>query len=306
MKKQYFLITILASVGLCLSSCKKEKALTAEEDPRSSYFLPAATATDEESVLRRTFYGQEKSYLLFNDTLRHEYIGVDNNGTNRYFTETVDLSYAIGTTIEGATPYTHELLETMEQKRQAIAFMKTYVLPRLGDKLRPYSWLLVKNTSTLDLFGFPNPVTAIANQRCIAVSLEDIVNASDDDKKTLANAVLSVTLSSKLMQNSPLVNKFYAISEKLYGTKFPIEDATDETNLEALNQRGFIVQKWVIEPFWASYGEVPTKEKDLESFIKLIFDNSSAEVNAQYANYPIVLQKYNLLKSVLHEIGYID
>ena len=306
MKKQYFLITLLASVGICLSSCKKEKALDPEEDNRSTYFLPAATATDEESVLRRTFYGQEKSYLLFNDTLRHEYLGVDNNGTNRYFTETVDLTYSIGTTIEGANAYTHELLETIEQKREAITFMKGYVLPHLGAKLRPYSWLLVKNTSTLDVFGFPNSVTAVANQRCIAVSVEDIVNATEDDKKTLANTILSVTLSNKLAQNAALVNKFYSISEKLYDGKFPLDDQTDEGNLEALNQRGFIVQKWVIEPFWAAYGSIPSKEKDLESYIKLIFNNSPQEVNAQYANYPIVLQKYSRIKEVLNEIGYID
>lgn len=304
MKKNNYFILTLSLIGLLSASCQKESPLDPPQDNRSSYFLPAPAATDEESILRKTFYTQEHSYLLFNDTLRHELLGYDYNGDKQYFTETVNIGYSLPTPAGGGKLYTHALFESIQQKKAAIDFMKTYVLSHLAPELRPFSWLLTQSTSTVDVFGIPFYPLAVANQRCIAVSLGDILQLSDVDKATLANTILSTTLSSALATRPTDLNKFYAFSENEYGGRFELESYTPEANMEALKQRGFIVQNWIIEEFWLDYGVIPSKEKDVESYINLIFEYTDAEVMTTYTDYPIVLNKYQVLKSLIYELGY--
>jgi len=54
------------------------------------------------------------------------------------------------------------------------------------------------------------------------------------------------------------------------------------------------------------YGSIPSREKDLESYVKLVFTSTDEEVNAQYAQYPVVMQKYRLLKTIFTEEGYLN
>ena len=96
MKKKYiYILSLLAGIILSISSCSKEADPTFDfTDPRDG-FAPADDATDEISVLRRNFYNETGSFLLFNDTLRHDYIGKDLNGEDRYFTELLDIKYEV-------------------------------------------------------------------------------------------------------------------------------------------------------------------------------------------------------------------
>ena len=43
-------------------------------------FMPAEGDNSEEAELRRRFFSEHGAYLLFSDTLQHEWIGVDANG----------------------------------------------------------------------------------------------------------------------------------------------------------------------------------------------------------------------------------
>lgn len=78
MRYCFIYISVLLLLGVV--ACGDEDALTPEVDTITDCFAPDPNATDEESVLRREFYTTEKSYLLFNDTLRHEELGIDYNG----------------------------------------------------------------------------------------------------------------------------------------------------------------------------------------------------------------------------------
>lgn len=143
----YYTFFFLLACGL--NSCGEEDILTAEEDDRSSYFMPSPDATDEESVLRRNFYEEEHSYLLFNDTLRHEPLGIDFNGNMQYFTEVLDLSYNVGATSTPTVQYSYTYLSTLTEKQAAVDFMKAHVLNHLNESLRPYSWFLVREISSV-------------------------------------------------------------------------------------------------------------------------------------------------------------
>ncbi|WP_293884868.1 MULTISPECIES: hypothetical protein [unclassified Sphingobacterium] len=299
----YFIVIIV--VG-CLTSCRKEAPLKVQEDPRSAYFLPNESATDEESIMRRSFFTEEKSYLLFNDTLRNEFLGVDYNGDKQYRTERLNMGYILAGTVDGLQSFTHLLLPSIEEKRASVAFMKNYVLPDLPYVLRPYSWFLTSSTEIIDVLGMPSYPVAIAGERSVAVSLGGIATLSDNQKSVLASQIIATTVAYKVAKLDDVAQRFYAVSQTLYGTQFPVVSYTEEENKRELLQRGFIVQNWFIEGLFLLYGSIPSREKDLESYVKLVFTSTDEEVNAQYAQYPVVMQKYRLLKTIFTEEGYLN
>ena len=83
----------------------------------SDYFQPAADDNSEEAQLRRKFFADHGSYLLFNDTLQNVYLGKDINGDPRYFVETVDLTYTVGQTGYGTSQssYTFTYIPNFER-----------------------------------------------------------------------------------------------------------------------------------------------------------------------------------------------
>lgn len=303
--KKLNIITLLM-ITVCLASCDKEAIPVVEDDPRSSYFMPDPAASDEESVLRRSFLAEEKSYLLFNDTLRHEFIGVDYNGDRQYRTERVNIGYVLAGTIDGAYRYTHFLYSSMDEKRAAVDFMKNHVLKDLPVMLRPYSWLVTRQTEVIDPIGMPSYPTALAGQRSIAIALGNVTTLSAVQKGQLGRQIVATAVGHKLVSMEQVVNRFYAVSQSLYNTTFPVVTYTDAENIESLRQRGFIVQNWFIEGFFMLHGSIPSREKDLESYVSLVFSRTDEEVVAQYAAYPIVIQKYRLLKTIFEEEGYIQ
>ena len=69
----------------CLCACQKEDPVV--PNGMSNPFATLPGATDEETKLREDFYKATGCHLLFNDTLRHEYKGLDGNGNPFYETE---------------------------------------------------------------------------------------------------------------------------------------------------------------------------------------------------------------------------
>ena len=77
----------------CLCACQKEDPVV--PNGMSNPFATLPGATDEETKLREDFYKATGCHLLFNDTLRHEYKGLDGNGNPFYETELLGLEYSL-------------------------------------------------------------------------------------------------------------------------------------------------------------------------------------------------------------------
>lgn len=106
----------------------------------SDLFAPNPETTDAESVLRREFFNTTGCYLLFNDTLRHEYKGEDTFGNPYYETELIGLEWNLTSAV--STRYLFEYLKTQEQKEQAVSFLQTHLIPKIKNVL-PYSILVI-------------------------------------------------------------------------------------------------------------------------------------------------------------------
>lgn len=292
---------ICGALFMGLASCSSEDTPTAERDTLTDCFAPDPNATDEESVLRRNFKQEEGSYILFNDTLTHEYLGKDYNGDDRYKTETLDMGYTIGNTSSAQQKtYVYEYITEQSEKEAAVAFLKDYVLTHLPQSLRPFSWFLCKTITYTSDYTMPSTLTS---QRCIAVALGDIKSA---DKQAVAAAACSAALAKGLDGKEDEVKAFYDVCDGLYEEYFDTSENPDydvDINLQLLQRAGFITP--YITWGFTIQGKYPTKSADMESFTSLIMSYSMEDIESMYADYPIVVEKAKLLRSIVEQVGYI-
>ena len=289
MKIQNILMGML--VAATWVGCGKEDNLVPTPDTLTDCFAPAPDATDEESELRRQFFKEESSYLLFNDTLRHVAVSVAPNGKTNYETELLDIDYTIGNDKDVTRKvYHYTYLTTMAEKRAAVDLLRKNIIGRLPKKMLPFSWLIV---SSMESGGID--YTAVNGQRATALAVGDILSLNTDQKRALSDKILAATLSGAMSESS--LEAFYAISGRDYEgyIRNPNKD------LIPFYEKGFLVWgMWRGEP---DDSTGPTKAADVESFIGLLFSKSLSEIETEYADYPLVVEKAVLMRNILVEIG---
>lgn len=294
-------LSICCAILLALVSCGSEDNPEAVIDTMTDCFAPDPEATDAVSVMRRSFKQEEGSYLLFTDTLTHEYLGKDYNGDDCYKTELLDMSYTIGNTAaQQQIVYQYTYLETQAAKEAAVEFLKDYVLPHLPSSLRPFSWFLAYSIYDATNYDY---VTALTGQRCIAISAGDLDYV---DKDELARTVLIKALGSGMESQEEALEAFYAYGEGLYGEYFDNPDNLyydSELNMIWLNNYGFIAQPTV----WgfALQGKYPDKTLDLSSYTELVLTYTDEEIAEMYGSYPTVIEKAGILRGIIGQLGYI-
>nr|WP_320059728.1 hypothetical protein [uncultured Bacteroides sp.] len=303
--KIYRLIILYIPVLLLFVACNSEDELT-PSNLKNNYFAPDENATDEESILRRDFYNTEKCYLLFNDTLRHEPIGVTPNGSTQYFTETIDPGYIMTGT--SSYQYSYAYLTTIDEKRQGASFIKDKLLNHLPTKLRPFSWLLVNRISEYNIESMPylfnGDKSFVAGKRCVAIATGNLSSLSEDELKEFATSLFTELIIEKLNTQSPASMKvFTKYGTSLYETIMAEMPLDEEANMKILNQGGFIEIGYI----WGIplIGVYPAAKDDLKAFVKLVLSTSKEDVDKTYTNYPLVISKYDALKKIITDLGYI-
>ncbi len=287
---------------IALSSCNTESVLKSEPDDTVSRFLPEQGDNSEEAKLRRAFYKDEGCFLLFNDTIRHDFLGMGSDGKEYYKTETIDIGYSVGDNYEQSGSYTYEYLSTIEEKRAADSFLRTEILQRLQAKsLRPFSWLAVKKV-VYTAFGKETEKASVKGERCIAVSLGDIT-APNLDRKQLGMQIMGSMLGSLIMSNEKTLADFTRISAALYDTRFNT-DRIEENEWAEIRSKGFIKRAVNDRSGSILWGWYPTKEQDINAFVELVLSSTEEDVGKQYEAYPLIIRKYREMKKVFESIGY--
>lgn len=295
------------SLGLVFYACGQEDELTPSNTIKNYFEIPEG-AKDQVSLLRKEFQKKNGAYLLFNDTLRKELLGMSTENEPIYFVETVDLSYNFITSSQDK--YEFEYFVEHEDREKAVAFIEKNILPVMDKTIYPYSFLLtdkiIKNTYLSESDHFEGDyeteeIEVQAGYRCLALALGNVLDSSVDDQKEYVVTVFRNLLLNKLMlQENTTLASFFAIGEQYYNKKyfngeFEIED------LEDLRELGFLGGS--IDSYW---GEVffPTKRKELEYFINALFSFDEEEFESENEDYPLVITKYKMLKTIVQEMGY--
>ncbi len=290
MKKIYYIILLcLLTVTF---SCNKEDDLE-PTDMRYDYFTVSPDANDEESLLRRKFYEDHNIHLLFNDTLRHEQRGTYADGTPHWFTELLDLSYDI-TTTKNETRFTY--IRDYQKQEEGIRYAETYILPHLGEGLRPYSIFLVE-TLEEDDWGWKN-IFYYNGKRCLALATQGIAGMEEEELKERCIDIFYNIVYNKTNYYDEELNEFMALGNNLHGETLESAGLSDDPTNEEIYALGFLT--------WSTwYQEFPSRSSDFTSFLKAVFYQKEEDFKARYASYPLILQKYDIMKEVVKQKGYI-
>lgn len=308
MRKQHIYFGVVACLftALCCS-CSSDEDLTAS-GANDNYFKVAVDDMSEDAALRRQFYEKNGIYLLFNDTLRHEYVGKDVAGEDAYFNELVDFNYNL--TDVGSSEFDFSYLSSMADKRAAVDFVEKYVLPHFGGGgLVPYSFFLADK---LMEYGYANSSAwqktwndraCISCFRCMGLALGKVPSMTEDEKRAYASEICIAILQSKLTYTDERLDDFYAPADDLFYEYLEdvIPDWSDDDwdgDMSVAYEYGFLK----IDGRW--YLWFPSMANDFAYYFDLVMTKSEDEVKATYGDYPLVMQRYYKLREVVEAIGY--
>ncbi len=300
MKKFYYIFSIV--VSMMAVSCS-EDGVTPHLKDTTQAFLPAADDNSEEAQMRRDFYQTYGSFLLFNDTLQHEELGKDVNGDMHYFTEVLDLNYQVGMSTESNEKFRFTLLTDMEQKRSAVQYIKDYLLTHLTGKLKPYSWLLVDKIQR-DFSGTVSSPYAATGQRAVVVACNLLPQMTDAQKVQYTAQVMNTIIAKLANDNATAFEEFLQVSKAYYDGEFTAP-ATNAENTALLNQVGFICRG--TDDFkQEANGRYPNQEQDIKAYARLVVASTTEATTTKYADYPLVLEKCDIMRKTLKSLGYVE
>ena len=294
--KLIYSIFYLSLFMMCATSCGKEDSLVPNETQKN-YFIISPDATDPVSVLRREFRERNEVHLLFNDTLCHEQQGTNTEGIPIWYTEILDLSYSL---TSGGDELYLDYLTGQSEMKEGIHFIETYMIPRLASPLRPYSILLVNQLSE-NYYGTIRAIDYYLGYRCLALSVGNIAEMNEQEKRDFFSPIFGEIISKKI-NNVPaaVMEKFYTFSKEFYGKTYAAAGVPEDENYvydyDKVYSRGLLR---------AYYNLFISADYDLSDYIEALFNTSEEEFKNKYAAYPIIGEKYDVLKQIISDLGFI-
>lgn len=288
---------------LSMSACRQEEHLT--PDNARNPFAPDENDMGEEAVMRRDFYSSTGCYLLFNDTLYHEYKGLNAYGDPYYETELVGLEWNM--TSVNTSRFQFDYVETTQQKQQVTEFLKTYLVPYVKNIL-PYSILVVDNIDKYDKVTgkyeyeyVASPLTW-SNMRCLAIGIKKIWNLSETEYLSYAQDICCEMIFASWggdpqdRYDGSKAEAFLKPNLFDYGydkEDYDIPHGLEDDYMEDFYDLGFLVNTNEIY--------LPSAAEDAASYIKLCLLMTEEEVKSRFADYPTILKKYDLIKPLVDE-----
>lgn len=306
--KKIFAIAMIASVAL--TSCGDEDDIK-PRNPEECYFENTYGSSAADLQLQADFFSRNKIYVLFNDTLRKELKGVDADGNPYYDLKLVDIGYGMNVNMNPNTETIgFDYLTSDADKSQGVKFLDEMILPSLGAPLRPFSFLLVDKINHEEMvYGSMVPDNPIiySGWRCSAIAMSGIGSMTLEQKQTMRSDILkSIVVKAIGNMDQSVFEKFYSFCEPYYSTYAMYEEAEAFIALHpTMYDVGFLSAY--------SYGNgngfyiynFKAKNYDLEDYTNVLFSMTEAEFKTQYADYPIVLKKYDILKKIIEDLGMV-
>ena len=299
MKRKIQIILAACMAVMLMTACgEDDETLGTEYQDPTNNFIPNPSANDDTSVLRREFKEKYGSYLLFTDTLQHYQIGIDVNGDPKYFTELLNILYAVGQSLPLTDTQKYTYFTDIEEQRKVVDYMDQYILNHITGKLRPFSWFLAKTIEVTDNQRRVTRPFAACGQRTIVVSLGQALRLSESGKKTLATRILNTIIGQLAQNNSSAFTDFFAISGALYSRSMSVPEGT--TRNEYLYQNGFISPASSSPNFY-----FPSQKDDLQAYSLIVISYTDERIENTYGQYPLVMNKIKMMREVLTKLGYV-
>ena len=262
-----------------------------EDDTTPSYadvngFAPAENDNSPTAQLRRDFYEQTGSYLLFKDTL----ITQTSNGRS----ELLDITYFIMGSIDWQYDYdyTYDYIDDIDQQRKAAEYVQKYLVRRMG-KNTPYSFFLV-NDLHYDYYGQLRQIDKVLGLRSYVISMGG-GEAYEDPETYFGDMIVDIVKNSISRVPEELMNQFYAYSKDYYGND--LDGSLTDQEVWDLGMFYYIEDDW-----WGNYFYY--QNTDLSLWLEAVLTMSPAEFEAEYGSSSVMMEKYALLRQIVLDQGF--
>ena len=295
---KYLILAVISSFALCGCSDDDEKLTPSAGYP--NFFLPADTDNSQEAVLRRDFYKNTGIYLVFNDTLATY---TDDYGIEK--TETLDVGWSITSYLPTYPEW--DYIETFAEREAAIKSLDKYFIPYLtveGSPLRPFCLFPVRNLLSPDKWGNLKPSSYFSGLRCLMIDVSDWLEADESEMPALARSLLKDVISAKVTETSEEVMPFLAVGGNLYDSTPYKEfaDWMDFQDITLIYEAGFLryfPDSWG-DPDWDQF---PNRGNDIKDYLNAVFNENESEFREKWAEYPKIIEKYEIMKQCIEAFG---
>lgn len=281
MKHRIFYLLALCVASMAMTACSEDEDLTPSYKDVNG-FEPAADDNSATAQLRRDFFKETGSYLLFDDKLTT----TSTNGQP----ELIEPGWSmIGSS---SNNYQYLYITNIDEQREAVALIKQYLLPRFNFKM--FSYLLVNELYYINYYGRKNVSTNYFGARTLVISMS-LGEAYDAPEEYFSSMMIDI-IKGKLDYKSTLLKPFYAYCEQYYGYDYEDFGWDDKPSQEELLELGFTGGN----TYYFYY-----ENKDYTTWLELVLNNTEEEFEAMYGDYPVMMAKYRTLREIIEQQGFV-
>lgn len=304
--KKIAIYILFAVTGLSFVSCSDDDDKLTPSGYNDDFFGVPADATGPEAELRRDFLKSTGIHLIFTDTLRSTLIGKDLQGKDIYEYETVDFAWNLDY-YNDYYDWKPTYIKDIDDKRKAADLFIKYILPHIdGSALTPYSVLLLEDLKIYDDWDYEF-VDAYTTScwRCLGINVSGWVKASDETEIAEYTAgILKDLVSAKFTSSSDSAAPWYEICKEYYRKDIiDFKDDWDGEDMEYIYSVGFLDfnDHWSGRP---NRDYFLSSSDDFKMFFDAVFDRDEEDFKTEFGNYPVIMEKYYLMKSLIEQTGY--
>lgn len=300
MKKIFCYLLVVVGI-MAFAGCGSDEDVS-PSNVDANLFAPKEDDQSAEATLRRGFFEQTGSYLLFNDTLSKVSSGSDEYGHPLYDVKTVDVDFSMIGSSSDYYRYTYDYIDDDAAKQKAAQYIKEKILGKLGP-LTPYSVLLVNSMTQWRssngqyvMTKNPHPVYRLG-VRCYAFSLDNGSAYEDADyyKTALQSIVYNKISTSKYSAQIAAFQNLMPDFAKYTSTSKYDLGLEEEIDHDLARSLGFMRDNNWYYFFSAS--------RDLQTYVEAEFNYTVPQFEEAYADYPICIARFNALRQILLDAG---
>ncbi len=295
MKTLKIFVSVFAVMAL-MAACSSEEVPEPLYHSPAGFFRPADDDNSPTAELRREFFENYGSYLLFNDTIQKVFTGYDINGEPTYFIEKLDVAYNVGgSSSVSSDNSTYTYITDYDKQKQMVEFMEEYVLYHFQGKVKPFSYFVCDKIFRELTLGSSTPYV-LSGQRTVVISGNYLLlrDRTDKQKKSYAERILISMLGALAINFNEDFIEFMDFSADYYAAKWENFSTDEKTGLCMM---GFL-----------ALGEglgTPTPIEDLSQYASATLQNTEEEFAKKYAAYPLMIQKFRFVKETFESLGFV-
>lgn len=285
------------------AGCGKEDELTPSYADRDWF-----TVKDSEDPIGHSLFLLYDKYgipVYVNDTIGEEDRGVDYYGNPIKYYYVLDMNYTVGAPVVDYSMQERKYtLMSKEEQTEVINFMDEILMPALPEGMHFNSILLTDSLyemRTVGISAVRNDLDVYEGVMTLAIGQgAKIAKMTPEEREVQKGAILKTLLMNHLEETQ--LTEFYAVSADYYEKMVNINDPSG-LNQADCRYYGFLDYGMKVPGINDRYKNV-AKAADLEDYVLAYIQYAEEDFLEEFAAFPLVLEKYGLMKKVMEELGY--